>query len=145
MMWQKILISIFLVEHKLRWYSRGSPGGWFWNLSKFHLKKKDNMILSFDFDLPCWTSFGQCSLGGWSWISLHESCIYKYHWKNYDDWFINGRDIQLFNLLKKKNSKKGYWSLSYNKSNKRLNDLKCQYTQVHFWENCKKKFKSQDP
>ena len=40
-----------------RWCSRGSPGGWFWNLSKYHLKintkerfkeKKDDMILNLD-------------------------------------------------------------------------------------------------
>ena len=55
-------------------------------------RKKGNMILNFDFDLPCRTSPRRCSQGSpgdWSWVSFLRN-LYE---QNYDDWYINGRDI----------------------------------------------------
>ena len=72
-------------------------------------KKKDNMILNFYFDLPYRTTPGQCSRGspgGWSWISFLQNLYInikgKFIEKKCDDWFMNGGDIKLFNLSRKK-------------------------------------------
>ena len=70
------------------------------------------MILNFDFDLPCWTLlkwFSRGSNGGLSGISLLRNMYNKYQrkipWKNYDDWFINGEDIN-YSTIKKKTEKR---------------------------------------
>ena len=128
-----------------RWCSRGSPGGWFWNLSKCHLKnkyqrksqrKKDNMTLNLDFDLPCRTSPRGCSRsspGVLCWISFLQN-LYRYqrkiHWKNHDKM---AEILNLFNLSKNSYRVMEVWGTKYFIKNEWS-----IYTPAHFWENCKK-------
>ena len=84
--------------------SRGSPGGWFWNLSKWNLKintkgrfkeKKDNMILNLDFDLHLDDVLEVLPMVGVEFLNS-ETCILiskEESLINYDGWFMSGGDI----------------------------------------------------
>ena len=95
-------------------------------------RKKDNMILTFDFDLPCRTSPRRCSRGspgGWSWSSFLQNLYINTKGRFTEQIMIidlKMAEIFDFSTFEKNKTKTSYRSLCYQKIHKRLNESSCE-------------------
>ena len=119
------------------------------------INKEIESTLNFNFDVLGWNSprcYPLGSPGGWIWFTKRVDNYHKnIHWKidfDKNDWFINSRDIKLFNNWKKHRSYRSYRSLSYiQKIHKKTKWLEGSIKSGAFLRKLQKKLKlkSNDP